>query len=506
MHPIQQKLLFIEDDLIDRKAFIRFTQEDIFPYNFTVSCSLRETKKILKDENFDIIVSDYLLGDGTAFDILKLSDNIPLIIITGAGDEEIAIQAMKTGASDYIIKDHEYNYLKTLTLTINNAINRKKTEDELEQYKNNLENLVTIRTKELQNEIKIRKKAEEEKAATLRDLEQIFNSTSTGMCVINPEFDLIKTNKRFNEMFSHGDMNLNYVKCYYALNSKNCKTDNCILKQVMGKNEKVTFEIERLNRNFIINAVPYYSANGEPAGIIEDITDITEIKKLQDRIIQIIENERQRIGQDLHDGLGQSLTAVSFIIEAIRQKITENKIDLNEKIDCINDIIQNSIVQIRNTSKMLSPVKVGISGFIASLEEMSDSIQNIFNVNCKLKITGNIDILDIPVATNLFYIAKEAVNNSIRHGKAENIEIILTDMENTLTMSICDDGIGMNISPNNDGMGLKIMKYRSALIGAVLHTVTSPNGGTIIKTTINKNKNPDYNTEILNEQFQHKNN
>lgn len=116
------RVLLIEDDQVDQIAFKRHVESEKLPYLFDMVQSLDEAKTILASKYFDIIISDYHLGDGTGFDVCGIAKGIPLIIITGAGNEEIAVKAMKSGAYDYIIKDAERKYLRVLPLTIQKAV------------------------------------------------------------------------------------------------------------------------------------------------------------------------------------------------------------------------------------------------------------------------------------------------------------------------------------------------------------------------------------------------
>ncbi|MBA7554021.1 hypothetical protein ES705_46632 [subsurface metagenome] len=100
------KLLYIEDDEVDRKAFERFVAREKLPYDYVPVGSVSEGKSAFKCDTFDVVVADYLLGDGTALDLLEtIQADVPFIVLTGKGDEQIAVQAMKAGASDYLIKD-----------------------------------------------------------------------------------------------------------------------------------------------------------------------------------------------------------------------------------------------------------------------------------------------------------------------------------------------------------------------------------------------------------------
>ncbi|MCA9732479.1 MAG: response regulator [Deferribacteres bacterium] len=122
------KLLIVEDDVVDQMAFKRMVKQENLAYEIEFAKSVADAGHFLQNVKFDIVISDYSLGDGDAFDVIKLVGETPMIIITGAGDEEIAVKAMKVGAYDYVIKDPHRNYLKTVPITIENAIKNKSGE------------------------------------------------------------------------------------------------------------------------------------------------------------------------------------------------------------------------------------------------------------------------------------------------------------------------------------------------------------------------------------------
>lgn len=132
MENIGYRILLVEDDKLDQMAFLRMVKDKELSYDCTVAGSVSEADNILKSKVFDIVIADYMLGDGTAFDILELANETPVIFVTGVGDEEIATQAWKAGACDYLIKDPQRNYLKAVPVTIENTIKHKKTEERLQ--------------------------------------------------------------------------------------------------------------------------------------------------------------------------------------------------------------------------------------------------------------------------------------------------------------------------------------------------------------------------------------
>ena len=190
-------------------VFKRFVKREQLPYDYTVACSIAQAREILaSDTHFDLILLDHTLGDGTAFDLFaSIPITLPIIFVTGSGDEEIAVKAIKQGASDYLTKDLEGDYLKLLPLTIANVIKAKIIEEELEAYKHQLEEMVEERTIELKREISERMQIEEqlieekERAqVTLKSIGDAVITTDTNSRIefINPVAENL-TGWRFEE-------------------------------------------------------------------------------------------------------------------------------------------------------------------------------------------------------------------------------------------------------------------------------------------------------------------
>jgi len=125
------RVLHVEDDKIDQLAFKRFVRDANLPYDLAVAGSVADARKVLESARFDVVVTDYALGDGTAFDLIELFRGTPVVFTTGQGTEIVAVRAMKTGAADYLIKDHERNYLRVLPVTIENAVRRMRAEEQV---------------------------------------------------------------------------------------------------------------------------------------------------------------------------------------------------------------------------------------------------------------------------------------------------------------------------------------------------------------------------------------
>jgi PAS domain S-box-containing protein len=125
------RILIVEDDRVDQLAFERFTAEQKLPFDYIVAGSVAEARMLLGADRFDAVVSDFNIGDGDAFDVIAVAKTLPVVVVTGSGDEVIAVKALKAGAADYLIKDHERNYLKILPSTVENAIRRMQMTEQV---------------------------------------------------------------------------------------------------------------------------------------------------------------------------------------------------------------------------------------------------------------------------------------------------------------------------------------------------------------------------------------
>ena len=128
---MKRKILFVEDDQLDRTAIDRFLVEVKFPHGYDFATSVMDAKEQLTFQKYDAVVVDFDLGDGTCFEIFNSLDDTPFIVVTGGGSEDIAVEAIKCGASDYLVKDVEKRYLTLLPSVINSTIKTYQTEQTL---------------------------------------------------------------------------------------------------------------------------------------------------------------------------------------------------------------------------------------------------------------------------------------------------------------------------------------------------------------------------------------
>ncbi|MCC6698207.1 MAG: PAS domain S-box protein [Candidatus Hydrogenedentes bacterium] len=223
---------------------------------------------------------------------------------------------------------------------------------------------------------------------------------------------------------------------------------------------------------------------GEQAFLVVAI-DITDRKRLERQVLDISAREQIRIGQDLHDRLGQHLTGIGFKSQTLAQALAEKDDPEAGVAATIVHLVTEAIVMTRNMARGLYPIELEAEGLMTALEEMAVSTQQLFGVSCRFVCEEPI-MLDRPTAaTHLYRIAQEAVNNAVKHGKPASVEIALAVEGDLLVLSVTDDGVGIVAGADpGEGLGMSIMSYRANMLGGTLNVEPGPSGGTRVCCTI----------------------
>lgn len=215
------------------------------------------------------------------------------------------------------------------------------------------------------------------------------------------------------------------------------------------------------------------------------VRDITEQRRLEQEVLRISEHERRRIGQDLHDGLGQMLTGISLINNSIASTLKDENHSLADESDEITKLIQEADEYARNLSRTLIPVELESNGLKAAIRRMADNAEKLFNIKCTLKNFVDIQFDDPTSLSHLYRIVQEATSNAVKHGNASNVMIKMEVDNDKLVLSIEDDGTGFEADwDQGKGLGVRIMHFRSNLIGANLRIIESEIGGAAIIITL----------------------
>ena len=223
---------------------------------------------------------------------------------------------------------------------------------------------------------------------------------------------------------------------------------------------------------------------------IQLLEEIEARKLLEKEILNISEQERRKIGQELHDSLGQQLTGVAFMTKVLEKKLARKSLDEAVDVTKIATLVNQATEQARGLARGLDPIDLETGTLMSALQELATSTETLFGIHCVFKCNKPIEIDNTEAAVHLYRIAQEALTNAIKHGKAKNIQIGLTRSRNKHILTIRNDGLDFpkEFETRGTGMGLQIMDHRVDIIGGSLDIRKAPEGGTIVTCTFPNKK------------------
>lgn len=206
------------------------------------------------------------------------------------------------------------------------------------------------------------------------------------------------------------------------------------------------------------------------------VTDITERKRLESQVLKAQEREQERIANDLHDGLAQVLAAVSYRSDSLAESLAEQKSPEARQATAIAEHLRDAVRQTRHLATSLHPVHAEPDGLRSALENLSSLVKDCFKIDCRFSYPKPVRVKDPHVATHLYRIAQEAVQNATKHGRTSCIWIELRQCSRFLLLSVRDNGVGFSAHAlKRNGIGLGSMQYRARHIGGTL-TIRSQKG------------------------------
>jgi PAS domain S-box-containing protein len=215
------------------------------------------------------------------------------------------------------------------------------------------------------------------------------------------------------------------------------------------------------------------------------VRDISERRRLEKEILNVSEQERRRIGQDLHDGLGQMLTGIGLLSQDLARQLREEGHERADDMVEITEHVKEADQYARDLSHGLIPVDVEANGLPEALRRLANNAERLFNVDCTFQEVERALVHDNTSATHLYRIAQEAVNNAVRHGEADRIKLVLAAGDEQIRLQVRDDGTGFETEDVTDaGMGVRIMSYRARIIGGTLDISSALGEGTVVTCTL----------------------
>lgn len=258
------------------------------------------------------------------------------------------------------------------------------------------------------------------------------------------------------------------------------------LRNLLYTGGTATYEFESVEDGrvrYFENRAVLVRDDGIGTGVSISTRDITERKRLEQEILDISGRERQSIGRDLHDGLGQELTGVALMLRGLAGRVRESCPEAVASVDEIVGLVNQSIENARSLARGLLPVRSETGGLEFALRELASRSRDLYGLEVRFRAEVWPELtLNETDASHLYRIAQEALTNSARHGHATLVEIFLLVTRSTFLLCITDNGEGFRepTSPYT-GMGLKIMKYRAGMIGADFEIAPNEPRGTVVR-------------------------
>jgi PAS domain S-box-containing protein len=206
-----------------------------------------------------------------------------------------------------------------------------------------------------------------------------------------------------------------------------------------------------------------------------------ERAELERQVLDISEREQRRIGQDLHDGVGQSLTGIGYLISAVQQTLAGKSAPEAAELERVRRLVGKTVQQAHDLARGLFPGELRRGGIADALQELATHTQTVFGISCCFTGLSGVKLTDTNVASQVYRIAQEAVHNAAQHSKAKRIEIRLSRSHGRLALTVRDTGVGISRTAGNAaGMGQRIMKYRADMIDAALKIESARGKGTTV--------------------------
>ena len=367
------------------------------------------------------------------------------------------------------------------------AIQNTRLHEQVQSHTAELE----VRNEQLQREIYERVHAAEQLRYQKALLECQSEAAIDGILFVDSNRKWVSFNRRFIEMWGIPEHMVETCSSQGALRSVLDKLVDA--QQFLEKIEYLyKYNDEESRDEIALKDGRTFDSYSAPVrsnyGRIWYYRDITERKHLEREILTISEKEQQRIGQDLHDDLGQHLAGIACLSQVLAHNLAKTPLaEAAEQAEQITKLITQALGKTRHLARGLIPVDLAGNGLLPALQILADNVENQFGISCPLTWETSLQIDDSVTATHLYRIAQEAVHNAAKHGQAKHVMIDLSAVNGKVTLRVKDDGVGFQQSlAVEKGIGLRIMRYRASIIGGRLEIQRGDDGGTIVTCSIQR--------------------
>jgi len=369
-----------------------------------------------------------------------------------------------------------------------------------------------------------RKRAEEALRKSEEHLRAIINQSNAGIASCDLTGRFLFANQRFCEMLGYTNSELVARTIFTVTHPDDVAITKRRFGEMVQRRQPIEMEKRYVRKDHSlmwvnVSDTPVLDAAGKPVSAVAVAIDITERKHaeaalqksnelleervrqrthklrvaneeleaeiarrkgLEGEILGISDREQQRLGQELHDGLCQHLTAVAFMARSVALRLKNHRVIEVGDIEKIAQLVNDAATNTRDLSRALHRIDVDAVGLIDALQDLVN--REIWKIPCRLEVKPSFHMEDDAAAAQLYLIAREAVINANKHAQAREIVIEAASWQEGMILSVSDDGVGfqseLNSTRGRGGLGLPIMKYRARSMGGRLEIECPKKGGT----------------------------
>jgi len=467
-------IFIIEDVPQDADAIERELRDAAISFHAKRLESRDELLRELSDRTPDIVLSDFTLPDFDAIQALRLlqqyAPEVPFILVTGTRSEEVAVECIKEGADDYILKSS----LKRLPSSLINVLEKRAA-----------------------------KKAKVQAEAALRRSEEQFRLIAENshdlISLVDLDWKFLYASPSFRTAMGYRPEELAGTSAMALVHREDQTALMEAWQHALAHREGRTAEVRarhRRGRWVILEAVSnwMFDETGQPQRCVIVSRDITQrkqneaaLREMPRLIRDAQEAERRRVARELHDSVNQILSSVKFRMEAVEEKLARLDEPTCHEARRAKLLLEKTIQEVRRISRNLRPSELddlGLAPAVRSLcGEFAERTGVQMDVSFSLwpkKIGGEVEL-------NLYRIVQEALTNIERHARARLVHIRLSRQGGRLTAWIRDNGRGFDLhapgrAGRQNGMGLVDMKERAAFMGGSCSVCSGKSGTEIVIT------------------------